>query len=122
MRLSCDHDLNVYPDAMKQWISDNCACNLASANQALNDVVANKHKATPWTCLVAGQQLAIKHTSAGKKGTWSTCTIFFVEYPEDICFVVALGHHKGNASYTLKYVKPCWTGKRVGEVVDLESD
>ena len=122
MRLSYDNAVNLQPSAMKEWISDTCDCDLTSANQALNDVVADKHKATPWSCIVAGQELKIKHTSAGKKGSWSSCTLFFVEYPEDICHVVALGRHKGSASYTLKYVKPCWMGKKVGEVVDLESD
>jgi len=122
MRLSYDNQVNMAPEKMKAWIAEECSCSLTSANQALNDVVGDKHKATPWSCVVAGQSRGIKHTSAGKKGTWSTCTIFFVEYPDDICYVVALGRHAGSKSYTLKYVKPCWMGKQVNEVVDLEED
>lgn len=122
MLLSLDKDLHINPEAMKKWIDEECGCGLTAANQALNDVVGDRHKATPWTCLVAGVSRAIKHNSAGKNGTWKTCTIFFVEYPDNVCHVVALGKHKSSKSYTLKYVKPAWTGRRVNDVVDLESD
>jgi hypothetical protein len=120
MRLSYNNEVNVSPEVMKNWIATTCSCDLTAANQALNDVVADKHKATPWNAIHAGTSHKIKHCSAGKVGTSSTCTIFFIEYPSDICYVVGLGRHKGPTSYTLTFVKSAWAGKNVGTVVDLE--
>ncbi len=61
-------------------------------------------------CTVDNRLRQVYHASAGKKGG-TTCSVFFVEYPENICHIVALGKHTSNtsASYEILYQKACWT-------------
>jgi arabinogalactan endo-1,4-beta-galactosidase len=117
MRLSYDQSVNMSPEKMKGWIARECGCELTQASQATNDIVSDRHKATPFKCSVGGQSRDVLHVSAGIAGTPKTCSIFYVEYPEDVCHVVALGKHVGSASYSIKYKKDCWTH---GNTVDLE--
>ena len=103
---------------IKQWIVNQCGCSLANASQACNDIL--KHPGdvesvddrptgyTKMQCTVGKALRRVYHASAGSE-SGKTCTIFFVEYPKNMCHIVALGKHTGPSSYNIVYMKACWT-------------
>ena len=105
-------------DMIKQWIVNQCGCSLANASQACNDILVHPGDVESggghpigWTtmrCTVGNALRRVYHASAGRTGG-TTCTIFFVEHPDNICHIVALGNHTGPSSYGIVYMKACWT-------------